>query len=146
MTIEREILLTVGGMNCAGCARGIEVILKSQPGVTEARVNFATHEARVVFAPPKDPQLLVDAIRKGGYQAELPIDPTEDPFLLAAKKDHDEAQSLFFRATVAAVLGVALLVITSGSTLFRLGSCKPWRQPSKALASLWTGSPQKSLK
>ena len=114
MTIEREILLTVGGMNCAGCARGIEVILKSQPGVTEARVNFATHEARVVFAPPKDPQSLVDAIRKGGYQAELPIDPTEDPFLLAAKKDYDEAKSLFLRATVAAVLGVALLVITSG--------------------------------
>lgn len=86
----------------------------AQPGVTEARVNFATHEALVGFDPKKDPQILLEAIRKAGYQAELPIDPTEDPFLLAAKKETVEAQILSRRATLAGVLGIVLLILTSG--------------------------------
>lgn len=43
--------LTVEGMTCASCALRIERTLERQPGVHEARVNFASGRANVAFDP-----------------------------------------------------------------------------------------------
>ncbi len=112
--MEKELLLSVKGMNCASCARSIEALLLGQPGVTEANVNFATHEARVVFDSTIDPQTLLDSIRKGGYQPELPKDMGEDPFQWAAINDHGEAKRLYLQAALSSVVGIAILALTSG--------------------------------
>lgn len=114
MSQQQETLLSVGGMNCAGCALGIEAILKAQPGVREAHVNFATREARILFAKELDPQALVDAIRAGGYQAEIPLDTSDDPLLVASQKAQAEAGTLFQSALFAAVIGFVLMVLTAG--------------------------------
>lgn len=58
----------IDGMHCEGCARTIETIVTSAPGVRKATVSFKTREARVLF----DPQVgnedqIVAAIRKAGY-------------------------------------------------------------------------------
>ncbi len=43
----------VGGLACAACAARVEKVLRAQPGVAEANVNFAAATANVVFDPAK---------------------------------------------------------------------------------------------
>src|SRR5512133_2370392 len=59
----------VSGMSCATCALNVERILKRQPGVANASVNYANSSAMVEFAPaaPADPSSLQTAIRSIGY-------------------------------------------------------------------------------
>ena len=59
---------TIEGMHCDGCARTIEALVSTDPGVRKATVSFKTQEARILF----DPQALGEdqlaaAIRKAGY-------------------------------------------------------------------------------
>jgi len=58
----------IDGMHCEGCARMIETLVATAPGVRKATVSFKTREARVLF----DPQVgnedqIAAAIRKAGY-------------------------------------------------------------------------------
>jgi Hg(II)-responsive transcriptional regulator len=58
----------IDGMHCDGCARTIEALVSTEPGVRKATVSFKTREARILF----DPQVgnegqLSAAIRKAGY-------------------------------------------------------------------------------
>lgn len=58
----------IDGMHCGGCARTIEALVSTEPGVRKATVSFETREARILF----DPQVgnedqLAAAIRKAGY-------------------------------------------------------------------------------
>lgn len=58
----------IDGMHCDGCARTIEALVSTEPGVRKAAVSFKTREARILF----DPQVgnegqLAAAIRKAGY-------------------------------------------------------------------------------
>ena len=113
MNQHQEILLSVGGMNCAGCAMGIEALVKAQPGVREAHVNFATREARILFDTKLNPQTLVNTIRSGGYQAEIPLDTSEDPLLVASQKAQIEAGTLFLNALFAAGIGLVLMILAT---------------------------------
>ncbi len=45
----QKAMVHIQGMHCASCILRIEKILKSQPGVQDAEVNFATEEARIMF-------------------------------------------------------------------------------------------------
>ncbi len=58
----------IDGMHCDGCARTIEALVSTEPGVRKATVSFKAREARILF----DPQALGEdqiaaAIRKAGY-------------------------------------------------------------------------------
>jgi len=58
----------IDGMHCDGCARTIEALVSTEPGVRKATVSFKAQEARILF----DPQALGEdqlaaAIRKAGY-------------------------------------------------------------------------------
>lgn len=58
----------IDGMYCDGCARTIEALVLTEPGVRKATVSFKAQEARILF----DPQALGEdqlaaTIRKAGY-------------------------------------------------------------------------------
>lgn len=58
----------IDGMHCDGCARTIEALVSTEPGVRKATVSFKAREARILF----DPQALGEdqlaaVIRKAGY-------------------------------------------------------------------------------
>jgi len=58
----------IDGMHCDGCARTIEALVSTEPGVRKATISFKAREARILF----DPQALGEdqlaaAIRKAGY-------------------------------------------------------------------------------
>ena len=41
----------INGMHCDGCARTIEALVATEPGVRKATVSFKTREARILFEP-----------------------------------------------------------------------------------------------
>ena len=61
--------LAVAGMSCASCAGEVARALAGQPGVTGARVNFASGRATVAYDPAvTDPGRLGAAVGRLGYQ------------------------------------------------------------------------------
>ena len=71
-TIFQKVKLNISGMHCTSCAGLIEKQLKKVEGVTEARVNFASEKASVVYNSSlvKSSDLLT-AIEKAGYEGQI---------------------------------------------------------------------------
>ncbi len=69
---HRPLRLRIEGMHCAGCAARLQNVLGKLPEVAEARVNYATAAAEVVFAADlADPDPVIDAARRAGF--EVPV-------------------------------------------------------------------------
>ncbi|WP_345797967.1 heavy metal translocating P-type ATPase [Castellaniella sp. MT123] len=72
LSAQSALDLEVEGMTCASCVRRVETALAKVPGVAQANVNLATRSAHVTLMPEgADPQALIAAIAKRGYQAQL---------------------------------------------------------------------------
>jgi P-type Cu+ transporter len=73
-SLTRESLtLPVLGMTCASCQHHVEEALRATAGVETARVDLMAHRANVIFDPAvAQPENLVEAIRRAGYDAVLP--------------------------------------------------------------------------
>ncbi len=62
--------LNIMGMSCASCVNKIEKALQKVPGVTKASVNFAEKTARVESEDTVSCEVLVEAVKKAGYDAQ----------------------------------------------------------------------------
>ncbi len=68
--IEEQATLTIRGMGCGRCAKGIEEALAAISGVKRAVVSLEPSEAKVSFDPRQtSPQAMAAAIVAAGYQA-----------------------------------------------------------------------------
>ena len=67
----QEMRFKVHGMHCASCAVNTARVLKKVPGVIEARVSYATGEAKVVHGSQVGHGDLVRAVESLGYRAEM---------------------------------------------------------------------------
>jgi copper-transporting P-type ATPase V len=82
VAVPERAELAIEGMSCASCANRVQRTLGRREGVTQARVNFATGRAAVVF----DPQAvsvddLLGSVDSLGYLASVPAgaqDEAED--------------------------------------------------------------------
>ena len=63
--------MTIRGMSCVSCAKGIEKVLSSVEGVREAKVNFATSTAIVDAVEGVEKSRLLEAVKNAGYNAEI---------------------------------------------------------------------------
>jgi copper chaperone len=61
--------LQVGGMTCEHCVRAVTKTLQAVPGVDNVSVTLAG--GRALVEGTADPQALVHAIKKEGYEADL---------------------------------------------------------------------------
>ena len=68
---DRQILMQITGLNCAGCVGRAEKALAAIPGVTEASVNLATAKGQVQAAQDLEPAALVSALEQAGYPAAV---------------------------------------------------------------------------
>ena len=58
----------IDGMHCDGCARTIEALVATEPGVRKATVSFKTQEARILFEPNVvSEERLAETIGSAGY-------------------------------------------------------------------------------
>jgi Cu+-exporting ATPase len=66
---EETIPLSVSGMTCASCVGRVERVLKEVPGVVDVSVNLATEKAIVKATAGVEPETLIAAVKKAGYDA-----------------------------------------------------------------------------
>src|SRR5690625_1494079 len=68
ITSKQRISLPIEGMHCASCVGRVEAVLSKVPGVDRVAVNLATERADIDVTQPVDPQELVQAVRKIGFE------------------------------------------------------------------------------
>ncbi len=90
--------LDIGGMSCASCVRRVEKALTGVAGVTTARVNLVTRQARVEGDSVRAASLL-QAVKDAGYDARL-----------ARQVSHPEVGAPGRALVIAAILGLPVLI------------------------------------
>src|SRR5688572_29440170 len=118
-----RVTIPVGGMTCAACQASVQRALSKEPGVLDASVNLMTESAAVTFDPEvTTPSALVGAIRRTGYDAELPS-LARDTFAEQEARERDQAReylTLRRKAIVSGIIGVVAMVASmpmmSGAT------------------------------
>ncbi len=69
MPVE-TLKLSVRGMTCANCARGVEKALASVPGVTKSSVDLTAASATVEYDTDLvKPEAIASAVSEIGYEA-----------------------------------------------------------------------------
>jgi Cu+-exporting ATPase len=64
--------LDISGMTCASCSARVEKALAKVPGVLDASVNLATEQAAVKLVRGTSAAMLIAAVERAGYGAQLP--------------------------------------------------------------------------
>jgi Hg(II)-responsive transcriptional regulator len=64
----KTAIFKIDGMHCVGCARTIESLVATEPGVRKATVSYESREARILFEPNvASEDRLADVIGQAGY-------------------------------------------------------------------------------
>jgi heavy metal translocating P-type ATPase len=104
--------LAVEGMACASCAARVERVLGRRPGVSAARVNFATRHAWVSFDPAViDVPALEAAVMGAGYAASL---VEEDELAQDQRSRERELSGWLWRVSLSLPLAAAVVVLVYG--------------------------------
>jgi copper-transporting P-type ATPase V len=115
------IELDVSGMSCGSCAARVQRALSSQPGVSEALVNYATGRATVELDPglldrgALDPDRLVAAVQRAGYDASPAAPSASEQAHAFEALERDEAREqadLVRRIALAVPLATAIALLT----------------------------------
>ncbi|HUA10536.1 MAG TPA: cation-translocating P-type ATPase [Solirubrobacteraceae bacterium] len=113
---HRLVEFDVSGMTCGSCAARVQRALARQPGVDDARVNYATGRATVEFDDGAlDDEQLVEAVRRAGYDA-TPVASTAAQqaavFDELERVEAREMRSLKRRIALAVPLAAAITALT----------------------------------
>ena len=113
-----QVNLTITGMRCAGCVRGVESAFQKVIGVKEAEVNLSLARASVTYDPEHaSPETLIHAVRQAGYEAErLEESATSEAANPGAILER-EFQNMRRDTTVALVFALPLLLVAMGPML-----------------------------
>ncbi len=97
-------------LNCASCASSAQNTLKAQPGVIDARVNFANATAIIQFDQDiTNSQKLKSVLQEIGY--DLVIDDSENQTEILEKKQAESLRKLQNKLIISLLLSVPLVVI-----------------------------------
>lgn len=95
----------VKGMYCAGCAAAAQEVLRRQPGVKSADVNFASERGRIEYDPKQvDLPAVLRKLDRLGYQARLLSDPRE-------RKVEKQQESLLIQLLVSVAFGMQVMLL-----------------------------------
>lgn len=99
---EHQDILMIEGMRCGSCAIAVEAMLKKQPGVSDAAVNFAADVALICWDNEKPPLAgLQKAVARLGYRLHGSVDAERSKFQAESVRKH-----LQRRLAVAVVFGM----------------------------------------
>ncbi|WP_353173382.1 heavy metal translocating P-type ATPase, partial [Paracandidimonas soli] len=105
--------LRIEGMTCASCVGRVERALQAVPGATEVSVNLATE--RAVVQGIADPQALITAVAKAGYEAELVGAGIADTGESNEARKDEERLALRRDLFIAVALALPVFIIEMGS-------------------------------
>ena len=63
-----EVVLSINGMHCGGCAGKVKAALSGCEGVTEVQVSFEDSKASMCVEDGTDTHVLIEAVKKLGYK------------------------------------------------------------------------------
>src|SRR5688500_16948247 len=107
---ERRIVFDVRGMTCASCVSSVTRALRASPGVRDAEVNFATHEATVVPGEGFDADAAARAVASvGAYELR-----TRAAGAPPADAEDADARALGRDALASCVLAAAAMALSMG--------------------------------
>ena len=107
----KTLKLQVDGMSCASCAKVVEKALSAVPGVDKVSVHFVTKTATVdVQDTVTNVQSLIDAVKRAGYGARLPVRDRETEENRAASRALLKVIGIGALLVVGWVLGATKLV------------------------------------
>ena len=109
----REIIVPIGGMTCASCAKAVERSINKLEGIDEVNVNFATEKATVKYNPYKSRiSEIKGAITKAGYKPlEVSAEDTVDE---EKERREKEMKTLLTKFIVSAIFSIPLLYLAMG--------------------------------
>ena len=118
---ERQDILMIEGMRCGSCAIAVEALLKKQPGISDAAVNFAADVALICWDNEK-PQFasLQKAVARLGYRLHGSVDAERSKFQAESVRKH-----LQRRLAVAVVFGMWSMMPALLVYLAPLGAVEP---------------------
>lgn len=103
----------ISGMNCASCAQTVERAALAVPGIKKASVNLTTNTLTVDWQDDANTQVMLDAVNKSGYQAEL-ILSANDQFEVEQAKKEKHIQALKNKLIKMIILLLPLFTIAMG--------------------------------
>jgi len=108
--------LDIAGMSCGSCAARIQRALSQQPGVRDARVNYATARASVELEPHTLAiDELIETVHRAGYDASPAAPSAGEQARVFAALEHSEAReqaSLLRRIALAVPLAATIAALT----------------------------------
>jgi cation transport ATPase len=122
----REVVLIVEGLHCGSCAAAVEALLRRQPGVIEAAVNFAADSAMLRWDDTHtELTQLQQAVARLGYRLRDP-----DDIESVARDTEQTRKRLQWRLAVALVFGMwsmmpALLVYLAPLGIVETAATRP---------------------
>jgi Cu2+-exporting ATPase/Cu+-exporting ATPase len=128
---KHQEILMIEGMRCGSCAIAVEALLKKQPGVSDAAVNFAADVAMICWDKEK-PSLtnLQRAVARLGYRLHSSVDPERSKLQAESVRKH-----LQRRLAVAVVFGMWSMMPALLIYLAPFGAAEPEVLWPLALAS-----------
>ncbi|WP_353931640.1 heavy metal translocating P-type ATPase [Okeanomitos corallinicola TIOX110] len=106
-------ILKLRGMSCASCAKSIENVINSVPGVNECIVNFGAEQATVKYDPRKtNLEAIQEAVDAAGYSAY----PLQKQNLMAGEDDVQkrhrfrESRDLIRKVAVGGIISTVLVI------------------------------------
>ena len=112
---EQEFNLTVDGMTCVSCALLIEMLLKRDPRITSANVNYASETATVIGRISKE--TLCTVIDNMGYKANSLDSLSQRQILIVREKKRlIDARR---RAVLSTVLSLPVMIISMAAPASR---------------------------
>lgn len=107
-TIKQNLPVT--GMSCASCAASTESMVKAQPGVVNAAVNFANSSLQVEYIPAiVTPQQLKQSVQSIGY--DLVIEESKEAQQALEDLHKEKLQSLKQKTLWSIIFSVPLVII-----------------------------------
>ena len=113
-TIEKQIVLPILGMTCANCSAAVERSLRKEKGVHSANVNLSTEKATVALEFDPGLPVLVDRVRRAGYDVAL----GEATFLIENLSDNSDA--LLLEKRVKELPGIYKVQVNLANNLLRV--------------------------
>jgi P-type Cu+ transporter len=131
-----EHTLNIDGMTCASCVARVEKALGRVAGVQAASVNLATEQAQVQAEAGTDPQQLLAAVQRAGYEASI-VQADADVLAEPHRRPHDEG----WKVALAAALSLPLMLPMQGDLLGQHWMWPAWVQALLAApVQFWLGA------
>jgi P-type Cu+ transporter len=119
MNKDKQYLLSISGMSCAGCVSSVEAVLNKAPGVIKAEVSFAEQTATVSGDVLIDE--VIQSVKDAGYDAAELVASEEDQLAERERSDQLYYKKLLKQSAVSAALGVPLFLAGMTNNLPGLG-------------------------